>query len=383
MVQRKQSQPVINQRKPIRPIERQKMRPWLVNLLNNEKVHGFSWVSKDHETFRISWRHAARQGWDPIMDAGLFERWAKHTGKYVDGDEPDPKRWKANFRCALNSLPDVKQLKDQGQRKGKDAYKVYQFLNERKSLQKHKTAERTTVPKVIQTKTKRSLRARNTKKISYAKMMAMDSEGEEEEESSSDFNASESDCSTPAGNQTPERMEEEEEALDSDPCYEEGLETRLPDFNKICKSTDLTALQKYLPSEKDLRTNLACTVQSAKQTFPFLQDTPMAIGGQEEDDSTSTSSEFTSEELIQLVMDADAQEQFSDTNFTDLWGSGLPVPQEVAYVDAIIEEGETTYFILDNVENEVVITDTPAVRCEQITNGTDVMQYTGLRMSQL
>lgn len=172
---------------------------------------------------------------------------------------------------------------------------------------------------------------------------------------------------------------------------------------------DLTALQKYLPSEKDLRTNLACTVQSAKQTFPFLQDTPMAIGGQEEDgtfmvfknvyinpwnfipihssvachfytacisnllpvyhihclstlslllaiimtrcvlhlgimiffyfgctDSTSTSSEFTSEELIQLVMDADAQEQFSDTNFTDLWGSGLPVPQEVAYVDAII-----------------------------------------------
>lgn len=80
MVQRKQSQPVINQRKPIRPIERQKMRPWLVNLLNNEKVPGFSWVSRDHETFRISWRHAARQGWDPLLDAGLFERWAKHTG---------------------------------------------------------------------------------------------------------------------------------------------------------------------------------------------------------------------------------------------------------------------------------------------------------------
>lgn len=60
-------------------------------------------------------------------------------------------------------------------------------------------SERTTVPKVVQTKTKRSLRARNAKKISYAKMMAMDSEGEEEEESSSDFIASESDCSTSAG----------------------------------------------------------------------------------------------------------------------------------------------------------------------------------------
>lgn len=54
-------------------------------------------------------------------------------------------------------------------------------------------------------------------------------------------------------------------------------------------------------------------------------------------DSVSTaSSELTSDELIQLVMEADAQEQFSDTSFTDLWGSGLPVPQEVAYVDAII-----------------------------------------------
>ena len=61
-------------------------------------------------------------------------------------------------------------------------------------------SERTTVPKVTQTKTKRNLRARNAKKISYAKMMAMDSEGEEEEEeSSSDFIMSESDCSTSAG----------------------------------------------------------------------------------------------------------------------------------------------------------------------------------------
>lgn len=80
MVQRKTNLPVIPQRKPIRPIERQKMRPWLVNLLNNERITGFSWVSKDQETFRISWRHAARQGWDPEVDAGLFERWAKHTG---------------------------------------------------------------------------------------------------------------------------------------------------------------------------------------------------------------------------------------------------------------------------------------------------------------
>jgi hypothetical protein len=56
----------------------------------------------------------------------------------MDGDEPDPKRWKANFRCALNSLPDVRQLKDQGHIKVKDAYKVYQFLDEKRAVHKHK-----------------------------------------------------------------------------------------------------------------------------------------------------------------------------------------------------------------------------------------------------
>jgi len=31
----------------------------------------------------------------------------------------EPKRWKANFRCALNSLPDVQEVKDLAQMHGK------------------------------------------------------------------------------------------------------------------------------------------------------------------------------------------------------------------------------------------------------------------------
>lgn len=53
-------------------------------------------------------------------------------GKYMDGDVPDPKRWKANFRCALNSLPDVEELKNKGLRKGNNAFKIYRFLDEKK-----------------------------------------------------------------------------------------------------------------------------------------------------------------------------------------------------------------------------------------------------------
>lgn len=136
-------------------------------------------------------------------------------------------------------------------------------------------SERTSVPKITHTKTKRTLRARNAKRISYAKMIEMDSEGEEDD-SSSDFIMSESDYSTSLGvcitsrpilvllhlyifcmclfesyyamifffyrfqDQTPERMDDM--TSDIEPMHEDGLETRLPDFNKICKSTGIFKL---------------------------------------------------------------------------------------------------------------------------------------------
>ena len=52
------------------------------------------------------------------------------TGRHYDSDH---KRWKANFRCALNSLPDVSEMKDQGIKKGSNAFKVYKFLSEKET----------------------------------------------------------------------------------------------------------------------------------------------------------------------------------------------------------------------------------------------------------
>lgn len=50
-------------------------------------------------------------------------------GRYKPGiDKPDPKTWKANFRCALNSLPDVKELQDKSIKKGSNAFRVYMML---------------------------------------------------------------------------------------------------------------------------------------------------------------------------------------------------------------------------------------------------------------
>jgi len=50
------------------------------------------------------------------------------TGKYSNNVD-EPKRWKANFRCALNSLPDVREIKYLAQTRGKDPFKVYEFVD--------------------------------------------------------------------------------------------------------------------------------------------------------------------------------------------------------------------------------------------------------------
>uniref|UniRef100_A0A8C5GGC7 IRF tryptophan pentad repeat domain-containing protein n=1 Tax=Gouania willdenowi TaxID=441366 RepID=A0A8C5GGC7_GOUWI len=62
--------------------------------------------------FVIPWKHAARHSWELDTDACLFKKWAIHTGKYVEGKTSDPKTWKANFRNAMNSLPDIEEVKD-------------------------------------------------------------------------------------------------------------------------------------------------------------------------------------------------------------------------------------------------------------------------------
>lgn len=51
------------------------------------------------------------------------------SGRYHPGkDKPDPKTWKANFRCALNSLPDVCELHEHSRKRGNNAFRVYRMM---------------------------------------------------------------------------------------------------------------------------------------------------------------------------------------------------------------------------------------------------------------
>ncbi|XP_029439987.1 interferon regulatory factor 1 isoform X2 [Rhinatrema bivittatum] len=111
------------------PVTRLRMRPWLEQKINSSSVPGLEWINKEKMIFQIPWKHAARHGWDMELDASLFRSWAIHTGRYKAGEkQPDPKTWKANFRCAMNSLPDIEEVKDKSINKGSGAVRVYRML---------------------------------------------------------------------------------------------------------------------------------------------------------------------------------------------------------------------------------------------------------------
>ncbi|KFZ55859.1 Interferon regulatory factor 1 [Podiceps cristatus] len=142
------------------PVSRMRMRPWLEMQINSNQIPGLIWINKDKMMFQIPWKHAAKHGWDMEKDACLFRSWAIHTGRYKVGEkDPDPKTWKANFRCAMNSLPDIEEVKDKSINKGSSAVRVYRMLP---PLTKDQKKER---------KSKSSREARNrSKRKSYEDM---------------------------------------------------------------------------------------------------------------------------------------------------------------------------------------------------------------------
>ena len=112
----------------IMPVERLRLKPWLKKEIDAGIVPGLKWVDRNKQIFQVAWKHASRHGWSLDTDACLFQKWAEHTGRFREGyDKPDPRRWKANFRCALNALPDIVEIPSRGQTRGRDAFKVYRM----------------------------------------------------------------------------------------------------------------------------------------------------------------------------------------------------------------------------------------------------------------
>ncbi|KAK7913131.1 hypothetical protein WMY93_013342 [Mugilogobius chulae] len=118
---------------------RLRLRAWLEEQIHSGKYPGVRWLDKPAQIFQIPWKHAARHGWSIDRDATLFRSWAMHTGRYEPGrDKPDPKTWKANFRCALNSLSDIYELREHSKKKGTNAYRVYRMMPNKQTLRRRR-----------------------------------------------------------------------------------------------------------------------------------------------------------------------------------------------------------------------------------------------------
>ncbi|CAK8683015.1 unnamed protein product [Clavelina lepadiformis] len=106
-----------------------RLRYWLIDMINSGTIPGLQWEDPSHTIFRIPWKHAGKNNWKE-EDCRIFKAWAEHRGKFKKGDKIDAATWKTRLRCALNKLPDIKELKDRSHLDGNDPYRVYQLLPE-------------------------------------------------------------------------------------------------------------------------------------------------------------------------------------------------------------------------------------------------------------
>lgn len=340
------------------------MRPWLKDRLNDGDVLGLDWHNKSCNTFKVSWRHAARQGWSSDKDADLFERWARHTGKFVDGDKPDPKRWKANFRCALNSLPDVRELSHLSVRRGNNAYKIYQFCAEKKSKRPRadSASEDEVVPAV---KTTRRMPVRASRPKSYKDI-----------EEDMDDSSSCSDGSI--GSESPARTELSNSGSDCESFVEDGnkLEpTDLPDFEKICDKSDYESLKPLLYTDK--RKCDKNIILSFEQLLCLTRQ--QEVPPEAEDESASSTSgsmtEDMDEEIVDMILDSES-EIHSPTTPSEVVDGYLN--NILIWADDSIDV-DTFYHHEEEVitSQAVILTETPKVKTEQIF-GPQQTEYTSL-----
>ena len=103
---------------------RLRFRDWLKQKLDNKE--GAEWIDRSRGLFKIPWKHGSHRLWCVRYDCEIFKQWAIYSGKYTEGiDRPNPSKWKTNFRCTLNALPDFREVREKSCPRGNEAFKIY------------------------------------------------------------------------------------------------------------------------------------------------------------------------------------------------------------------------------------------------------------------
>lgn len=66
---------------PIDSDRPERMRDWLVRMIESGRFPGLKWLDVEQTIFRVPWIHAKKRDYNQERDAALFREWAIHSGK--------------------------------------------------------------------------------------------------------------------------------------------------------------------------------------------------------------------------------------------------------------------------------------------------------------